>query len=251
MKTFILKIALLSSIYFNAQIVYKSSSNIINSNSEKGVISLLPSFGVDNFQAQISYNITNKYNVFAKYMNSDGSFKTYSFFGDSYTTYYKNEGYSFGVGRTFNKINKQISVLIGFENQVNESYSMRRNLFEDNNQYKFYKIFGVFNLIYFNRKSEIGLSSKFSYFKIHDYISIEELSYNNESTLIITPVFVYNLNLTKDKKIKFCSQVGFSAMLSPLKAEINYENGGFSRQQDYLIAMILNVGLKIDISTIK
>ena len=73
------------------------------------------------------------------------------------------------------------------------------------------------------------MSCKLSYFTIYDYISIEELSYNNESTLIITPVFVYNLNLTKDKKIKFCSQVGFSAMLSPLKAEINYENGGSFR----------------------
>ena len=251
MKKFILKIAILSSIYINAQIVYKSSSNFVNSNSEKGNISLLPSFGIDNFQAQISYNITNQYNVFANYMKSDGSFKTYSLFGDSKTTFYKNEGYGFGVGRTFNKINKQISILIGFENQTNESYSNSENFFQDNNHYKFYKLFGMFNLIYFNRKSEIGLSSKFSYFKIHDYISQEELSYDNESTLIVSPVFIFNLNLTKNKKLKFCSQVGFSAMLTPLKAEINYENGGFSRQQDHLFALILNVGLKIDISTKK
>jgi hypothetical protein len=247
MKSNIIIFAIFVSISINAQLVYRPMSNFVNTNSKKGTISIMPSVGIGTIEAQVSYNFIKNYNIYGMYNNSDGEFTTHGFFGGSSQTKYNIEGYGFGIGKSIDKNNKQLAFLLGYEIFENKSFEIS-NYNNDYNQYKYSKIYGMFNLMFFNRKSEIGISNKLSYFKILDHISTDYLTFTNETNFVFCSTFNFNYYATKN--LKFCSQVGISAHLSNLYAKVEYEYGSSSKSE-YLINPILNLGLKYDLSTIK
>lgn len=249
----IIIISIFTTFLANAQFVYKPITNFINSNSQKGTISILPRVGLDTFEGQLSYNITDQYNIFAMYKNSDGDYTSSDFlWGNSYTTYYKNKGFAVGIGKSINKINKQLSFYVGYENQENEDYQVSTSITQYN-QFNYYTIFGMFNYVHFNRKSEVGFASKLSYFKIINHLATG-ISFKDKSTFTITPTFIFNYNLTKDKKLKLCTQSGFSTFIKSIEVTETYSNEtfvSFSSESIFSFNFIINVGLKYDFSILK
>ena len=229
--------------------------NFVNSNSEKGTLSLMASGNFNTYGGQLSYNISNDYQVFGMYFKSAGELSTQNLFGDDRFYDFNKSGFSFGLGKSINKFNKQMAIIAGFEMHENKSIETKKDLYlTEYHNFGFYQIYIQFNYLFFKTHSELGFSAKLSLFKYTNHLTNNDLNFENLSTFTFSPTFIYNYNLTKDKKLKICTQTGLSTFLKPITAEKRFSNNEFSSyssESQFHIGIIFNVGLKYDFLTTK
>lgn len=253
MKNFLFSLLFITT-FSNAQMFYRPLPNFVNSNSEKGTLSLMASGNFSTYGGQLSYNISNDYQVFGMYFKSAGEISTQNLFGDNRFYDFNKSGYSFGLVKSINKLNKQMGIIVGFEMHENEFLQTKTYYYNEYNDFEFHQIFGQFNYLFFKTRSELGFSAKLSFFKYTKHLTNNELNFENLSTFTFSPTFIYNYNLTKDKKLKICTQTGLSTFLKPITAEkrlSNNEFSSYSSESQFHIGIIFNVGLKYDFLTIK
>jgi hypothetical protein len=241
---------------------YRATSNIVVANPKKEVIDLGISYEFGNKQAQIIYNITDKYFVFGSY-NLNNSTNVYKkLFSDVRINENSNSGFSVGFGtqKLFNWTSFNNSeILFGFEKQEVDRIDYDQNYLPEEKIFLilgYYKFFTQFNMMKNRPRYDLGFSFKLSYLKLNKYDTNDFLTLKNDftgkSTLLGDATFNFNFKTLKNKNLIFTSQVGFSAAFWTIydKKEETYPTGGYSIAEStlYPFSPILKFGIQYRIN---
>ena len=244
---------------------YQAISNLTNANEKAKTLDLGINYEFNNKQAQIIYNLTNKYFVFGTY-NENNSTSTYKpILGGERKVDILNFGYSvgFGIQNIFKIRNFQSTeLLLGLEFQKFQTNEYLLNYPEEKDDIKqnYSKFFAQLNISKVTTNFDFGYSLKLSYFKITSYSKIDNINnfsslesdFTGKSTLMLDPTVNFNYKLLKNKQLFLTSQIGFSSSLLAIRDKQSEKNiwGGESSLETskFYFSPILKFGIQYRIN---
>lgn len=228
---------------------YRAASNIVVADSEKETFNLGVNYEFQSVQAQMVYNLTEKYFAFGTY-NFDNSNLTYTtLFGSKRTIEKQNTGFSFGGGmQKFGRIGnyKNLELLVGFESQKVNNFEFSPNYNPEDKDHltqNYYKLFTQFNMMKSKTNFDFGYSLKFAYLKFTHFEYNNGNYFDNKSVFLLDPTLNFNYKFLPKKNLLLTTQIGISTALNNL--EYTSVEGSFTNYTtEYLISPILKFGIQ-------
>jgi hypothetical protein len=244
---------------------YQAISNLTNGNEKANVVDLGINYEFNNKQAQIIYNITDKYFLFGSYNENNSTSAYKSLFGVERKVNVLNSGYSIGFGiQKIVKMRKfeSTELLFGLESQKFQTsdYIVNYRLEGTDLKQNYSKFFTQFNIAKVRTGFDFGYSLKLSYFIITSYSlkdnkpnsSNLKIDLRGKSTFMLDPTLNFNYKILKDKQLLFTSQIGFSSSLWQIrdKKTVKYSSGGESSSTtiQFYFSPILKLGIQYRIN---